>query len=307
MIFSSRLRAGLCAGLQFLLLFLLTVNAFAEISLPQADGSVLRLESPAKRVITLAPGLAEMMFDAGAGAYLLATVEYSNFPDEAASLPRIGDAFRFDLEQIMALQPDLVIAWSSGNPAAALDRLEELGFKVWRTELSKPADIPALLLNIGIATASGEAAAKAAAAVERRLALLARNYTNKKSVRYFYQVAERPLFTLNGRHIVSQGLSLCGGENIFADEPVLAPQVTRESVLIADPDVLFAPQLPGAGDPLGHWRSWPRLKAVRSNSLHYLSADKISRATPRMLDSLELACTLLDRNRQQEQETRGKS
>ena len=297
MIFSSRLRAGLRAGLQFLLLFLLTVNAFAEISLPQTDGSVLRLESPAKRVITLAPNLAEMMFDAGAGAYLLATVEYSNFPDEAASLPRIGDAFRFDLEQIMALQPDLVIAWSSGNPAAALDRLEELGFKVWRTELRQPGDIAFFLRNVALATGNGAAGENAAMAIEQRLAALSEKYLGKPMVSYFYQVAERPLFTLNGAHIVSQGLTLCGGQNVFADEPVLAPQISRESVLVADPDVLLAPHLPQDPDPLGHWRNWPRLKAVQNGALYYLAADKISRATPRMLDSLEYACTLLDQNR----------
>ncbi len=303
MMFCARLATGFCAGFPILLSFLLSATAWAGISLPQADGSTLQLDSPAKRVITLAPNLAEMMFDAGAGSTLLATVEYSNYPEEAARLPRIGDAFRFDLEQIMALQPDLVIAWNTGNPVAALDRLESLGLKVWRTELRHPVDIASLLQNIAFATGSGQSGTKAAAAVKQKLGSFAAQYAGKKLVRYFYQVAERPLFTLNSAHIVSQGLALCGGQNVFSDEPVIAPQVTRESVLLADPDVMFAPLLPESPDPLDHWRSWPRIKAVRNGALHYLSADKISRATPRMLDSLALACTLLDRSRNHQAKT----
>ncbi|MFT5139784.1 MAG: iron complex transport system substrate-binding protein [Lysobacterales bacterium] len=293
----TRPLTGILTGCLVLILFLFSVSTPADIILPQSDGSTLSLDSPASRVITLAPNLAEMMFDAGAGAKLLATVEYSNFPDAAARLPRIGDAFRFDLEQIMALQPDLVIAWSSGNPASALARLEDLGLKVWRTELRNPLDIAGLLESISLATGTGDLGKQAADEVRSRLRALSEKYAGRSPQRYFYQVTERPLFTLNGVHIVSQGLSLCGGVNIFAQEPVLAPQITRESVIQADPDVLLAPRIEGEEDPLGHWRSWPRLKAVRTGALHYLDADKINRATPRLLDSLELACKLLDGHR----------
>ncbi len=279
-------------------LVLLPVQLTArEIKLVQADGSVLVLESEAQRVITLAPNLAEMMFDAGAGSALIATVEYSNYPDQAARLPRIGDAFRFDLERIMALQPDLVIAWNSGNPAAALDRLESLGLKVWKTELRRPVDIAVLLENIALATGSGAQGRQAARAVRQKLKMLSERYAGKAPVRYFYQVSERPLFTLNGAHIVSQGLALCGGHNVFADESVLAPQITRESVLLANPDALIAPSAPWSAEPLDHWRSWPRLLAVQNGALITLPADQISRATTRMLDSLEIACTLLDQVR----------
>ena len=302
MTFPQRLNAGVRTGLLLLFFAFFLTDSFAAISLPQSDGSVLTLEQPARRVVTLAPNIAEMMYDAGAGSSMLATVEYSNFPAEAAHLPRIGDAFRFDLERIMALKPDLVIAWNSGNPAAALDRLESLGLNVWRTELRSPADIAGLLRNLALATGMSKTGVVAARKVEQRLATLVEQYQGQDEVRYFYQVAERPLFTLNGAHIVSQGLALCGAVNVFADESVLAPQVTREAVLVADPDVLFAPRIPESPDPLEHWKAWPRLKAVSNGDLYHLEADKISRATPRMLDSLELACTLLHQYRSRQQE-----
>jgi iron complex transport system substrate-binding protein len=297
-------RAGSpCRIASGLLTLLVSATAGADIKLPQSDGTTLELKAPAERVITLAPNLAEMMFEAGAGANLIATVEYSNHPEQAGRLPRIGDAFRFDLERILALRPDLVIGWSSGNPAAALDRLESLGLKVWRTELRRPADIAGLLEHMALATGAGDAGFSSANAVRSRLDRLVEKYAGRGPVRYFYQVAERPLFTLNGEHIVSQGLALCGGVNVFAGEPALAPQVTREAVLLADPSVLIAPQVPGAADPLGHWREWPRLGAVKNGALILLSADRISRATPRMLDSLEIACNLLDRHRPEGSQT----
>ncbi|MBT8061673.1 MAG: cobalamin-binding protein [Xanthomonadales bacterium] len=285
--------AGLLSGL----LLSGLVMAEQSIRLPQSNGHELVLEGPATRIITLAPGLAEMVFAAGAGDKLIATVEFSNYPADAERLPRIGDAFRFDLERIIAIDPDLVMAWTSGNPPAALDRLESLGQKVWRIEMRTPRQIGETLRMVSRATGNDASGlARADELVQRADALQAR-YAGLKPVRYFYQVAERPLYTLNGEHIVSRGLALCGGVNIFADLAVIAPRVSREAVILADPEIMLAPVVGGRPDPLQHWREWPRLQAVKSGELHGLPADEISRATPRLLDSLELACTLLDRFR----------
>jgi iron complex transport system substrate-binding protein len=269
-------------------------------ALPQADGSTLLLEQPAQRIITLAPHLAELAFIAGAGERLLATVEYSDYPEAAATLPRIGDAFRFDLERIVALRPDLIIAWDSGNPAAALSRLEDLGLAVWRIEIQRPADIPRAIRLI--ARSAGLETPAAASAAEARLNELQTRYSGRSPISYFYQVSERPLFTLNGAHLVSQGLAICGGQNVFADEPVIAPRVALEAVLQADPDVLIAPSIPGAPDPLAQWDDWPRMQAVRNQAKILLPADEISRATVRTLDALALACRQLDRLRQSQTE-----
>jgi iron complex transport system substrate-binding protein len=299
-------RAGrVCRWLAGLALLAVPIQAAAgdPIFLPQSDGDELRLEQAAHSVVALAPNLTEMVFAAGAGSKLLATVEYSDYPQQAQHLPRVGDAFRFDLERIMALQPDLVMAWNSGNPAQALAGLEELGFLVWRIELQTPGDIPDLLEHIARATGTQGGARQEAERLRHRLGQLSDRHAGKPPVRYFYQVAERPLFTLNGEHIVSRGLSLCGGVNIFDQLPVLAPQVSREAVLAEDPDIVFAPRVANTADPLAHWRAWPRLRAVRNEALYFLPADQISRATPRMLDSLELACTLLDQHRNQQPQT----
>jgi iron complex transport system substrate-binding protein len=271
-----------------------------NISLPQADGSLLVLTAPAERIVTLAPNLAESVFAAGAGPRLLATVEYSEYPQAAAELPRVGDAFRLDFERIVTLRPDLVIAWESGNPRQAVARLRELGLAVWSVEIRSPGGIPDFIDEVGRATALVGQAAPVARGLRHRLAGLAAHYDGAAPVRYFYQVDVNPLFTINGEHLISRGLALCGGVNVFAAEPGLAFQTSREAVIVADPAALLAPSADGGADPLAAWRAWPGMRAIRDHALFLLPADEISRATPRFLDSLELACKLLDGLRKQD-------
>jgi iron complex transport system substrate-binding protein len=269
------------------------------VRLQQADGSDLRLAEPARRIITLAPHLAEGVFAAGAGRQLVATVEFSEFPAAAMDVPRIGDAFRLDLESIVALDPDLVMAWDSGNPRRAVERLRELGITTWSVEIRDPLELPAFIESIGRATGHQDEALAESNRLRQQLAALERRYAGARQLRYFYQVDAKPLFTLSGQHLISRGLALCGATNIFADEAGLAFQVSRESVVLANPDALLAPRHAGAEDPLAAWRDWPGMHAVRNQALFLLSADKISRATPRFLDSLDQACKLLDGLRRQ--------
>ena len=268
--------------------------AFAQqVELVQADGSLLVLPSPARTIITLSPHLTELAFAAGAGSQLVAAAEYSNYPPEATKLPRVGDAFRLDLERIVSLQPDLVVAWESGNPAMAVERLKELGLETWVIEIRQPEEIASTLEQMGAASGQIDSAQQAADHVRGQLAAIREAGANKPGVSYFYQVAAQPLFTLNGQHLVSLSLALCGGENIFATESVLAPQISMESVIVRDPAVMFAAVVEGQSDPLAAWQNWPRLQAVRNQRLYTLPADEISRATPRMLDAITTACRLL--------------
>ncbi len=292
------LSAGLCAWT------VIGAAAAAPVDLPQHGGGTLTLDAPAQRIVTLAPHLAELAYLAGAGERLVATVEYSDYPAAAAGLPRIGDAFRFDLEQLLALEPDLVIAWDSGNPDAALAAMDQLGLAVWRTEIRTLDDMARLIGDLG--RAAGLDSSARAREVERRWSDLKQRHADREPVRYFYQVAERPLYTVSGDHLISHGLAACGAENVFDDLPALAPQIDPEAVLLADPDVLVAGRLDDGDDPLASWRAWPRLAAVRDGALFYLPADLINRATPRLLDAVEMACDLIEgyRNRQTETPTR---
>lgn len=274
--------------------FLIISTSEAGISLPQANGETLVLPGPARRIITLAPNLAEILFAAGAGDRLKAVVEYSNFPEQVSDIQRVGDAFRIDLEQIVALEPDLVIAWASGNPQSALNKLEQLGIKVWQLEISRPEQIAEAVANMSLAAGTEDIGKAKASRLISKLTKLEIDNLNKAPVSYFFQVASHPLYTVNGEHIISQGLELCGGENVFSELAVLAPQVSRESVILANPEMLISAldheELPS----LEIWNDWPQLQAVSNGNMFYLPADQISQATPRFLDSIALACQFLD-------------
>lgn len=290
-------RVGFCWLLFSLFVILNLVTAkksVADITLPQANGENLNLPSPAERIITLAPNLAELVFAAGAGEYLKAVVEYSNFPAEVTEIPRIGDAFRIDLERIIELRPDLVIAWKSGNPQTALKKLEQLGVTVWQIEITRPGEIADAVENIAHAAGTQAVGQHTARQLRNKLADLQQQNAGKTTVEYFYQIAPRPLYTINGQHIISRSLEICGGFNIFSDLQTLAPQISRESVILADPQAMIAPEITGSPPALDVWQDWPRLQAVQNKNMLYLPADGISQATPRLLDSIDLACKLLD-------------
>jgi iron complex transport system substrate-binding protein len=287
-------------GYRILIGFALTwfsLSLWAAVELPQADGSTLTLPRPATSLITLAPHLTELVFAAGAGGQVIATVEYSEYPAAAASIPRIGDAFRLDLERILTLKPDLVIAWQSGNPQPAIARLQSLGIPVWTIEIRQPEQIAATLEWLGQATGNAASARLAARQARHQLETLSSQYAGLAPVSYFYQVAGNPLYTINGQHLISGSLELCGGVNIFQHEGGLAPQVSYEAVIAADPQVVLAPATPMQDDPLAYWRDWPRMRAVGTGALFLLPADEISRASPRMLDAVATACRLLNQVR----------
>jgi iron complex transport system substrate-binding protein len=287
----SRRVGGLAACL---LLLGASLSHASGIYLPHADGGALRLPAQAERIVTLAPNLTEMVFAAGAGDRLVGVVEYSNFPTEAQQLPRVGDAFRIDLERVITLKPDLVIAWKSGNPQAAVKKLEDLGLKVWRTEMSRLDEIADMLEHIALATGNSGYGQAMAKDFRNRLVRMRHDHADKSAVRYFFQISARPLYTISGDHIISRGLEICGGRNVFSELPTLAPQVTRESVIQANPHALISTTISDEAPSLDVWLEWPHLQAVKNDHLFYLPADEVSQATPRLLDSIDLACKLMD-------------
>ena len=286
-----------------MLALLAALNVYAgqqPIVLDQAAHSPITLKKPAKKLITLAPHLTELVFDSGAGERLIATVEFSDYPAAAALVPRIGNAFQVDLERVVAMQPDLVIGWHTGNPEGLLAQLEKLGLTVWRTQINQLSDIAGLVEDIGRATGQSASARRAANRIRAAAGVLADEHLKSSPVSYFYQVSERPLYTINGRHLISTALALCGGKNVFAGLDSLAPSVSREAVIAAQPQVIFAPASDSLGGGLAHWLHWPQMEAVSRGNLFYLEADQISRATGRMLDALAQACHYLGRARQQD-------
>ncbi|MFZ5557494.1 MAG: cobalamin-binding protein [Pseudomonadota bacterium] len=279
-------------------LLLAAAGVRAQVSARDHLGKTVTLPAPAQRIVSLAPHATELLFAAGAGARVVGAVDWSDFPPEAREVPRVGSYVQPDLERIVALQPDLVVAWYSGNDPRVVERLRALGYPVYVTELRDLEHVPAAIERLGRLAGSEAAAAQAAAAYRARRDALAARYSGKPAVGVFYQIWDKPLMTINGEHLISRVMELCGGRNVFGDLPTLTPHLNVERVIVANPQAIVASGMGEARpDWLADWRRWPELAAVRNGHLFFVPSDFLQRPTPRVLDGAQMLCEALDRVR----------
>ena len=268
----------------------------AALTVTDDSAADLHFDQPAQRVVALSPHLTEMMYAIGAGDRLVGVARGSDFPAAAAALPEIGDASGLDFERILYAQPDLVLAWGSGNRAIDIGRLRALGLHVLVLEARRLDDIPRHLRLLGALTGLDDPAQALARDFEQRVRALRERHRGRIGPRVLFEIWHRPLFTVNGDHIVSRVLELCGARNVFAGLPRLAGEVSLEQVLLLDPDaIVIGSEAQDAG--VNNWRKFPYLKAVRDGKVLRLSADLITRQTPRIIEAAERLCASLDETR----------
>jgi iron complex transport system substrate-binding protein len=268
-------------------------QARAAITVKDDDGNTVTLQKPAQRVISLAPHVTEMLFAAGGGSHVVGVVAYSDFPEEAKKIPQIGSSREVDLERIMALKPDLIVVWRSASSERQIDMVRKLGIPMFYSEPQKLEDIPQSVARFGQLMGTEKSAGPAAAELRQQLAGLRGRYANRPTVRAFYQVWDQPLYTLNGKHIVSDALRLCGGENIFAKLPVTAPVVSVEGVLQENPEAIFATAEKNYGG-VSMWKPYGTLLAVRNDNLFTVDGNLLNRSGPRMIAGAAMLCEKLE-------------
>lgn len=276
-----------------------TQEARASVSVVDDAGERVTLAAPARRVVALSPHAVELAYAAGGGAKLVGAVSYSDYPSEAKTLPRVGDNNALDLERIVALKPDLVLVWRHGNDERQLDRLRGLGVALYHSEPRKLDDVATDLIALGQLLGSEPQAQAAAAAYRGKIAALRAQYAGRSPVSVFYQVWSDPLMTLNGTHVVSDIIALCGGRNVFANLAPLVPTVSTEAVVAANPEAIVTTSVGAtpADVPLpslASWRAWPRMTAVARGNLFAIDGDLINRPGPRLAQGAEQLCRDLD-------------
>ncbi len=281
----------------FVLMVALHAGA-AEVQGVDDAGRRLTLAEPARRIVSLAPHLTELLFAAGAGDRVVGVSAWSDFPEAAKRLPRIGDSNLLDLERIVALKPDLVVAWGNGSSAQQLARLRAAGLPVWISESRSLAHIAVTLRTFGRLAGSSAVADPRAAAFESRLAELKARYSGRRELAIFYQVWHQPLLTIGGGHPISEALRVCGARSVFGALTAITPAVDAEAVLQADPDAIVTGSVDPAGpDHLDRWRGLRSLRAAREGRLIVVDPDTLHRPTDRMIDGIETLCLKLDRLR----------
>ncbi|MGH8178875.1 MAG: cobalamin-binding protein [Steroidobacter sp.] len=252
---------------------------------------------PAQRIVSLAPHLTELAFSAGAGDRIVGTVEYSDHPAAARRIPRIGDAFRVDLERVLALRPDVVLVWESGTPVQTIKRMKALGLEVIPIATSRLKEIAAALGTIGDIAGTQVAASQAAMQFTTQISSLRNRYQGRAPVSVFVQVNDRPIYTINSAQIMSEVVELCGGRNVFAQLNELAPIVSIEAVIAANPQVILATN-DTVPDAASHWRRWRHIAAVKTDNVYTISSDDVARATMRLAAGAAHVCRTLDTARE---------
>jgi iron complex transport system substrate-binding protein len=245
------------------------------------------------RIVTLAPHLAELVFDVGAGDLLVGVSSFTDYPEAASKLPVVSDAFVTDRELLALLRPNLLLAWESGTPVHVIDNLRAAGFRVEVVRTTSLKDVSGALVFLGELT--GHQATARSLADEFGDGITARRaaFSGAPPIRVFYQIAVRPLYTVNADHYISELIGVCGGQNIFSDLADLAPMVAVEAVIERDPEVMLAGDT-GQSDAFDVWQRWPELAANRYNNHFLLPASELGRPTPRLLHAADAICEALD-------------
>jgi len=273
------------------------LNAAAAITVQDDDGAQVSLPKPALRVISMSPHVTELLFAAGAGDKIVGTVSHSDYPEAAKKIPQIGSNRQIDMERVIALKPDLIVAWMHGSSERQIEQIRALGVALYHSEPRKLDDIPANLVRLGKLLGTEATANAAAAELRAKLAQLTRTYAQRPPVKLFHQVWDKPLYTLNGVSIVSDAMRLCGGVNIFADLKTTAPVVSVEAVLQADPEAVFGTAEKDYGG-VALWKPYTTMKAVRNDNLFTLDGELLNRAGPRMVAGTTILCEKLELARQ---------
>jgi iron complex transport system substrate-binding protein len=276
--------------------------AHGAVTVVDDVGRSVTLARPAQRIISMAPHVTELLFAAGGGARIVGAMNFSDYPEAAKKIPLIGSNSQIDVERVIALRPDLLVVWQSGNTARQLEQLERLGIPVFRSEPRRLDQVADSILRFGQLLGTEPAARSAAADFRQRIAALAARYSKRAQVTVFYQVWDRPLYTLNGSQIASDAITLCGGRNIFAGLATVAPEVSVEAVLQQDPEAIVGGPRFGADDRgLTIWRPFTTMTAVRRANLFTLGSELLTRPGPRIADGAAELCGMLEQARQRRQ------
>ncbi|MDP4537384.1 cobalamin-binding protein [Alkalimonas collagenimarina] len=255
-------------------------------------------EPAPQRIIALAPHIVELLFDIGAGDQLVAVSDHSDYPAIARELPRVANYAAIQLEAVLSLQPDLVIAWRSGNPAADLQRLAALGVRIEYSDPKQLADVATELRYLGELTGHVQQAEQQAQRYEQELARLEQQYQQHQPVRVFFASSTQPLSTVANQAWPQQMLELCGAENPFADVKGDYPTIGPEQLLLAQPELIIVPSGSMQAINPADWTQFARIPAVQNQQFLQANADYLYRFTRRSLLGIKQLCQGIDDFRQ---------
>ena len=243
-----------------------------------------------QRIVSLTPHITEMLFAIGAGKQVIATDQASDYPDEVKKLPKVANYQSLNSESLLAVKPDLVVAWGS-TQALMQQQIQALGIPMILLKSQHLDDLPVELRLLGDKTGHHEQANNLASQIETKFAAYRQQSQQRPKIKAFYQLWYPPLTTVANGSFIQEIMTMCGAENPFAASKAPYPQLGEEAVLAANPQVIFATQ---HGSDLEHWLKWPQLAAVKKKQLYLLKADWLHRLSPRIVLGIEQMCSKVE-------------
>jgi iron complex transport system substrate-binding protein len=269
--------------------------AVARIVVDQVGQSIDVPEKPL-RVVSLAPGLTEMIFSLQAEDKLVAATRYSNYPEAAKKLPRVGSYIQLDLERIVALKPDLCLATKDGNPRRTVDAIRALGIPVFAINPRSLEQIMDSFRLLGNVLGASKRAEELVSDLNHRIALVKEKVAaTLAEPTTFFQIADMPIVSAGKNSFIDKFITLAGGINL-AGSMTGYPRFSWENIMILQPEVVLISSM--GGDKSAEllkaaWLKWPEIPAVRNNQLHIVDADLFNRPTARLITGLEILAEIL--------------
>lgn len=277
----------------FIVGYLLVNTAQAAVSVRDDEHQLITLEKPAKRIVSLAPDVTEILFAIGAGANVVGVISGSDYPAAAKRLPVVGSYAGIDKERLLNLHPDLIITWSHTFDRA-LVTLKRMGIPVYVTEPHHLQDVAQTMRQLSVLTGHEKQGEQAANDYLAALLQLKKDYQATQPVSVFYQIGDYSLFTVNQSSWISEAITLCGGRNVFANAHAAAPEVSWEAIVIANPQVIVSDST--QTNWRKRWTAWPNIAAVKQGRLFSIEPDLLERASPRLLLGVKRLCEALQKS-----------
>ena len=284
-------RVGAVRAPALVLGLLLAVSPPAEaFSARDMLGREVALAAPPARIVSLVPSVTEVLFALGAEARLVGVTDFCDYPPAARAKPSVGGMVNPNLEAIVALRPDLVIATTEGNREETFTQLKRLGVPTYLVAAHRVSDVTDLIARLGALTGSQHAAAPLLRRLEQRVAAVARAVAPLPHPRVLYVLWPEPLIVPGREALVTELIRLAGGQSVTADEADAYPRLSLESAVARAPEVILLANHGANTGPIDEerWRRLTSLPAIRAGRLHRVNGNLLHRYGPRVVDGLEL-------------------
>jgi len=285
------------ASILFLIVFLTVFYADFSFARTVTDdiGRSVKITPAPKRIISLAPGITEMLYALGLADNIAGVTTFCDWPAAARTKQKIGGFTNPSIEKIVSLKPDLIIATADGNRQDTVQQLEKLGLPVY---IINPADTNGVLRNIlqiGKITNRKDAAGKLADRLQKRLNNITAQIRHKKKPRVFFQLGQEPLFTAGSKTLINEAIERAGGINVAGLDTARYPVYSAEGVIASSPEIIvFAPMINDKKSVAvkNYWQKFKDISAVKNNKIYPIDADLINRASPRIFDAIEIMASI---------------